>query len=93
MNRFYPKFFLSALLTKLLIAQVEDEGDYILCQECTKIKFSGYESMQRDIRQENRLNTLTISERQKMYLKFLKNTYQDCRILTPQQIELLFIKM
>jgi hypothetical protein len=49
--------------------------------------------MQRDIRQANRMNTLTISERQKMYLKFLKNTYQDCRILTPQQIELLFIKM
>jgi hypothetical protein len=36
----------------------------------TKIKFSGYESMQRDIRQENRMNTLTISEQQKMYLKF-----------------------
>jgi hypothetical protein len=49
--------------------------------------------MQRDIRQENRMNTLTISERQKMYLKFFKNTYQDCRILTSQQIELLFIKM
>jgi hypothetical protein len=47
----------------------------------------------RHIRQENRMNTLTISERQKMYLKFFKNTYQDCRILTPQQIELLFIKM
>jgi hypothetical protein len=41
----------------------------------TKIKFSGYESMQRDIRQENRINTLTISERQKIYLKFFKNTY------------------
>jgi hypothetical protein len=28
------------------------------------------------------------------YLNFLKiHTYQDCRILTPQQIELLFIKM
>jgi hypothetical protein len=26
-----------------------------------------------------------------MYLKFLINTYQDCRILTPQQTELLFI--
>jgi hypothetical protein len=26
--------------------------------------------MQRDIRQENRMNTLTISERQKMYIKF-----------------------
>jgi hypothetical protein len=50
-----------------------------------------YESMQSDIRQKNRMNTLTISE--KMYLKFLKNTYQDCRILTSQQIELLFIKM
>jgi hypothetical protein len=48
--------------------------------------------MQRDIRQENHMNTLTISERQKMYLK-LKKKYQDCRILTPQQIELLFIKM
>jgi hypothetical protein len=47
--------------------------------------------MQSDIRQKNRMNTLTISE--KMYLKFLKNTYQDCRILTSQQIELLFIKM
>jgi hypothetical protein len=44
--------------------------------------------MQRDIRQENRMNTLTISERQKMYLKFFKNTYQDCRILFPQKIEL-----
>jgi hypothetical protein len=33
--------------------------------------------MQRDIRQENRMNTLTISEGQKMYLKFFKNTYQD----------------
>jgi hypothetical protein len=51
-----------------------------------KIKFSGYGSMQRDIRQENRMNTLTISEGQKMYLKFKKNTYRDCRILTPQQI-------
>jgi hypothetical protein len=30
--------------------------------------------MQRDIRQENRMNTLTISERQKMYLKLKKNT-------------------
>jgi hypothetical protein len=59
----------------------------------TKIKFSGYESMQRDIRQENRMNKLTISERQKMYLKFFKTTYQDCQVLTPQQIELLFIKM
>jgi hypothetical protein len=49
--------------------------------------------MQKDIRQENRMNTLTISERQKMYLKFFKNIYHDCRILTPQQIELLFIKM
>jgi hypothetical protein len=51
--------------------------------------------MQRDIRQENRMNTLTMSERQKMYLKFLKNTYQETKtkILTPQQIELLFIKM
>jgi hypothetical protein len=49
--------------------------------------------MHMDIRQENRMNTLTISERQKMYLKFFKNTYQDCRILTPQQIKLLFIKM
>jgi hypothetical protein len=44
--------------------------------------------MQRDIRQENRMNTLTISERQKMYLKFFKNIYQDGRILTPEQIEL-----
>jgi hypothetical protein len=61
MHRFYPKFFVSALL----------------CQQCTKIKFSGHESMQRDIRQENRMNTLTISEGQKMYLKFFKNTYQD----------------
>jgi hypothetical protein len=53
--------------------------------------------MQRDIRQENRMNTLTISEAQKMYsyllVKCFKNTYQDCRTLTPQQIELLFIKM
>jgi hypothetical protein len=49
--------------------------------------------MQRDIRQENRMNRLTITERQKMYLQFFKNTYQDYRILTPQQIELLFIKM
>jgi DNA-binding MurR/RpiR family transcriptional regulator len=65
------------------------------CSKCTKIKFSGYQSMQRDIRQENRMNTLTMSERQKMYLKFLKNTYQETKtkILTPQQIELLFIKM
>jgi hypothetical protein len=46
--------------------------------------------MQRDIRQENRMNTSTISERQKM---FFKNIYQDCRILTPQHVELLFIKM
>jgi hypothetical protein len=30
--------------------------------------------MQRDIRQENRMNTLTISEPQKMYLKLKKNT-------------------
>jgi uncharacterized membrane protein YkvI len=30
-----------------------------------------YLFMQRDIRQENRMNTLTISERQKMYLSFL----------------------
>jgi hypothetical protein len=52
-----------------------------------------FQDMQRDIRQKNRMNTLIISERQKMYLKFFKNTYQDCRILTPQQIELLFIKM
>jgi hypothetical protein len=57
MHRFYPKKFLSALLTKLLIAK--DEGDYLLCQQCAKIKFSGYESMQRDIRQENCMNTLT----------------------------------
>jgi hypothetical protein len=49
--------------------------------------------MQRDIRQENRMNKLTISEGQKMYLKSFKNTYQDCRILSPRQIELLFIKM
>jgi hypothetical protein len=31
------------------------------------------ESMQRDIRQEDRMNTLTITERPKMYLKFFKN--------------------
>jgi hypothetical protein len=49
--------------------------------------------MERNIPQENRMSTLTISEQQKIYLKFFKNTYQDCRILTPQQIELLFIKM
>jgi hypothetical protein len=36
----------------------------------------------RDIRQENRMNRLTT-----------KKMYQDCRILTPQQIELLFTKM
>jgi hypothetical protein len=48
--------------------------------------------MQRDIRQENRMHTLTISKRQKMYLKFFKITYQDCRILTPQQISR-FIKI
>jgi hypothetical protein len=34
------------------------------------------------------MSTLTISERQTMYPKFFKNTYQDCRLLTPQQIEL-----
>jgi hypothetical protein len=28
--------------------------------------------MQTDIRQENRMNTLTINEGQKMYLKFFK---------------------
>jgi hypothetical protein len=38
------------------------------------------------------MNTLTVSEGKK-YLKFFKNTYRNCRILTPQQIELLFIKM
>jgi hypothetical protein len=30
MHRFYPNFFLSALLTKLLIARVEDEGNYFV---------------------------------------------------------------
>jgi hypothetical protein len=39
-----------------------------LCAPNTQIAISGYESMQRDIRQENRMNTLTISEGQKMYL-------------------------
>jgi hypothetical protein len=42
--------------------------------------------MQRDIRQENRMNALTISEGQEMYLKFLKN-------IKTVQFELLFIKM
>jgi hypothetical protein len=36
--------------------------------------------MQRDIRQENRMNTLTIIEGQKMYLKFFKNTYKTFTI-------------
>jgi hypothetical protein len=69
MHRFYPKFFLSALLTKL----PSRRRGQLLCQKCTKITFSGYESMQRDIRQENR-----IRERQKMYLKFLKK-YVDTK--------------
>jgi hypothetical protein len=72
MHRFYPKFFLSALLTKLLIAR--RRRGRLLCQQCTKIKFSVYESMQRDIRQENRMNTSTISERQKNVSKVKKNT-------------------
>jgi hypothetical protein len=38
------------------------------------------------------MNTLTISERQKMYLKFFKKYVIKTRILTPQQIEHLFIK-
>jgi hypothetical protein len=44
------------------------------------------EFMQRDIRQENRMNTLTVSEGQKMYLKFFKN-------IKTVEFELLFIKM
>jgi hypothetical protein len=42
------------------------------------------EFMQRDIRQENRMNTLTVSEGQKMYLKFFKN-------IKTVEFELLFI--
>jgi hypothetical protein len=55
MHRFYPKIFLSGLLTKLSIARVEDEE---------------YGSMQRDIRHENRMIPLTISKGQEMYRKF-----------------------
>jgi hypothetical protein len=40
--------------------------------------------MQRDIRQKKRMNTLTISEGQEIYLKFLKNI---------RTVEFLFIKM
>jgi hypothetical protein len=42
--------------------------------------------MQTDIRQENRMNTLTFSERREIHLKFLKN-------IKTVEFELLFIKM
>jgi hypothetical protein len=42
--------------------------------------------MQRDILQENRMNTLTISERQEMYLKFFKN-------VKTVELKLFFVKM
>jgi hypothetical protein len=42
--------------------------------------------MQRDIRQENCMNTLTISEGQEIYVKFFKN-------IKTVEFELLFIKM
>jgi hypothetical protein len=47
--------------------------------------------MQTDIRQENRMNTLTISEGQKMYLKFFKDI--KTRILTPQNVFVIWEKL
>jgi hypothetical protein len=44
------------------------------CQQCTQ-KIFRIESMQRDIRQENRMNTLTISEVQKIYLSKVFKKY------------------
>jgi hypothetical protein len=45
--------------------------------------------MQRDIRQENRMNTLIISEGQKMHLKFFKNTLLDRKTRTLEFFHLL----
>jgi hypothetical protein len=59
MHRFYRNFF--KCVDDKVINRPSRRRGRLLCQQCTKIKFSGYECMQRDIQQENRMNTLTLT--------------------------------